>query len=454
MKNIYSLFDNQEENSIDPESFVTDSTGIPLTTREDEPVTFNKPEFIDGQMSPAELPMMPESESVQGSINDFENSIVEDRPLSVSDRFLKQINDQKKLDNEDYQKQFEGSNKMQLYGNLLRGFQNMIQNSVSMANPRFQADMGVAENLNKQGQDLVSEFYKRKQNERSQEDQVGNNLVTEMNLESKDIDLSAKKDMNLPNTKLAENYIKLAKLNKALKDVDITNLSAQQASDLAKQAMEADQLTNLAKFRDATIANRQFGQSLTADRNQLNKDKFDYQKDEQDQKQKESVRKDFNKDKTVAKAYEQISSASNVEALVNSDNPIGHAAIPTFLARAAGEVGALTEADKGPFAGTRDLSGLVNQIIEQYKSGKLTRENKKFILDLVSVMKNSANKNIRNVANREADKISRANKLDKNEAKDLLLPPSKVRTPNGKLVLVPQSQLDAALKAGGVLVNE
>jgi hypothetical protein len=210
----------------------------------------------------------------------------------------------------------------------------------------------------------------------------------------------------------------------------------------------------LQDFRNRSLDSRVRGQNQRDAMLDLLRDKFGYKKDEDQQRQEGQVVQNFNKDKVVQKANEQIAAADNIVSLVNSNNPIGHAAVPTFMARAAGEVGALTEADKAPFGGTKALTGRIQQVISDYSSGKLTPENKKFILDLTGTLKKSAAKNIENVAKREVPKLSKANKIDKKDIQDLLLPPVKVRAPDGSIKNIPRSRLQDALNAGGEEVDE
>lgn len=373
---------------------------------------------------------------------------------SISERYLEQMNKTQESDDSDYKDQFGNSNKLQLYGNLLRGFQNMIQNSVATVSPNFKADTGVSDNLVNQGKELLSEFYKKRNNRRAQQDQAASNLKNEMGLESSDLDLENKRQLNIPGTKLSDLYAQLAKANENLSDSDLSDLSAIQAQDLAKEARLANQMKFLQDFRNRSLNSRDRSQDQRDAMLDLLQDKFGYKKDEDQQKQETDIVKEFNRNKVVQKATEQIASADNIISLVNSNNPIGHAAIPTFMARAAGEVGALTEADKAPFGGTKALTGRIQQVISDYTSGKLTPENKKFIMDLTSTLKKSATKNIENVAKRETPKLAKASKIDRSEIQDLLLAPAKVRAPDGSIKMVPRSRIQDALNAGGELVDE
>jgi hypothetical protein len=134
----------------------------------------------------------------------------------------------------------------------------------------------------------------------------------------------------------------------------------------------------------------------------------------------------FNSDKVVQKANEMSAGASTVLDLVRSENPLGHAAVPTFLARASGEVGALTEADKAPFGGSRSLSSRISQSVEQYKTGKITKENLQFIERLADTMQKNAlkNKNARAVdlSKQKVNKKFTQNELYKSFTGEELIP--------------------------------
>lgn len=132
---------------------------------------------------------------------------------------------------------------------------------------------------------------------------------------------------------------------------------------------------------------------LAKERLDTSKQQFSRRMDEKDQDDLIKAVDKFNSDKVVQKANEMSAGASTVLDLVRSKNPLGHAAVPTFLARASGEVGALTEADKAPFGGSRAISSRISQAIEQYKTGKITQENLQFIERLADTMQKNAIKN-------------------------------------------------------------
>jgi hypothetical protein len=102
----------------------------------------------------------------------------------------------------------------------------------------------------------------------------------------------------------------------------------------------------------------------------------------------------FNKDANVEKSNTMLSQTNIVSEVLNSDNPIGDSSIPTFMSRASGEVGALTEADKAPFGGSKAITARLAQIASDYASGRLTDSNREYLKDLVNIYKKAAQKNI------------------------------------------------------------
>lgn len=114
------------------------------------------------------------------------------------------------------------------------------------------------------------------------------------------------------------------------------------------------------------------------------------------------VRKDiidkFNGDQSVKKAQTSLDAARTIRDLANSGNPIGAAAIPTYSARMAGEVGALSEADKRPFGGSQAIVSRVDAALKQMADGRLTPENKRYIIALTEVVEKRAAENMNALA--------------------------------------------------------
>jgi hypothetical protein len=118
----------------------------------------------------------------------------------------------------------------------------------------------------------------------------------------------------------------------------------------------------------------------------------------------------FNSSPAVQKV-EQMDQFSNlIIDAANSDNPIAHASLETLMARASGEVGNLSEADKKPFGGSRALVEKTKQALSEIYSGRKTPENLEFISQLADTFKQSGQRKKQAIARERAKQISSANK--------------------------------------------
>jgi len=116
-------------------------------------------------------------------------------------------------------------------------------------------------------------------------------------------------------------------------------------------------------------------------------------------------------DKQAAKPLDSLKQIRIARATLNSDNPIGDKSVVNFLARASGEVGALTESDKAPFGGEQSLLGRILQTKENLESGKLTPENRKFIGDLINTYERAQSVNAQMVKNQITKRTANTAKL-------------------------------------------
>ena len=116
----------------------------------------------------------------------------------------------------------------------------------------------------------------------------------------------------------------------------------------------------------------------------------------------------FNANPQVRKVVQMVTSANTIRDLIDSNNPIADASIPTFMARASGEVGALSEADKAPFGGSRALIERIEAVANLAAEGKLTPENRVFVRNLADVLVRSGNSNIQAQARQFSRQYSKA----------------------------------------------
>lgn len=126
----------------------------------------------------------------------------------------------------------------------------------------------------------------------------------------------------------------------------------------------------------------------------------DMRKSAQEVRFLKDVQQQFN---TAAKkpidALNQINVAKEV---VSTGNPIGDKSVTNFLARASGEVGALTEADKAPFGGSQALDQKLAQATENMKSGKFTPANRELVKNLLDTFEKVNKANIEKIRQQHA----------------------------------------------------
>ncbi len=164
-------------------------------------------------------------------------------------------------------------------------------------------------------------------------------------------------------------------------------------------------------------------------------DERDYKRRERRNAERTRVIDRFNSDPSVKKSQQTFDSASMIKDLISSENPIAAGAIPTFMARASGEVGALSEADKAPFGGSRAIIARLEAAATQAANGKLTADNAAFIGGLADIMQQRAKSNINSLASKRARQYSGAS--------DFLTEDDIIKT------LVPDMEGDATDKAEG-----
>src|SRR5574343_123503 len=150
----------------------------------------------------------------------------------------------------------------------------------------------------------------------------------------------------------------------------------------------------------------------------------------------------FNADPIVRKHASAVEFSSVVKDLVASGNPIAAASIQTYMARASGEVGALTEADKAPFGGSRAIFNRLEQSLKQMADGRLTEDNAKFLSDLADTMAASANRRLDSIARTRAAQFSNANKQYIKEELFSVMRPDSVNVSEPKMSPAKQSLKD------------
>lgn len=112
----------------------------------------------------------------------------------------------------------------------------------------------------------------------------------------------------------------------------------------------------------------------------------------------------------IKKAVSMGEAADLLDKLADSNSPIEQNAIATIAARASGEVGNLSEADKAPFGGSQAIADRLAQFARTSVSGVRTADNVKYIHDLARAFRGSAKSKGINVAKKWAGQYSKAAK--------------------------------------------
>jgi hypothetical protein len=141
-----------------------------------------------------------------------------------------------------------------------------------------------------------------------------------------------------------------------------------------------------------------------------------------------NIANSFLRSPAVAKDQQMSDASSTIIELLDSKNPVADNSIPTFMARASGEVGNLSEADKAPFGGSAAITNKINQITQKAMTGALTDDNRKFVRDLAVLMGKSAQRRRSSVAKKYAKTYSKAHKIPEEDIMLMLDPDNVIDT--------------------------
>lgn len=144
----------------------------------------------------------------------------------------------------------DNADKMAAYGGLVRSFQNMLKNSMSMVNPRFEVDNTVADNLTASGRQRLNEFYRKQEEQRKGRDQKFDEAIRGQRIQDSALDITEKADFLSPQSKMVDVYKKfIKKMQPSIQDSDLDSMSPKRLEDfsriIARQA-ELDQSRSLA----------------------------------------------------------------------------------------------------------------------------------------------------------------------------------------------------------------
>ena len=164
-------------------------------------------------------------------------------------------------------------------------------------------------------------------------------------------------------------------------EVNIDNLAGQDAEDYAKYQMLKS------KYEKDEERSRNFQAMRQKALNRLARN--------DEENAKERIINRVNSDKPMKDNYNMYQSTNRVKSILELGNPIGDASVTTFMAKASGEVGALSEADKRPYGGSQAFNAKFQQAALNYAKGTLTDENRQFLMQLADTMGSKAQSNMK-----------------------------------------------------------
>ncbi len=108
--------------------------------------------------------------------------------------------------------------------------------------------------------------------------------------------------------------------------------------------------------------------------------------------------------------------------MIDAGQPVTDAAIAGLAARASGEVGALTEADKAPYGGSRAMLSRLRRYASIAATGEIPEADRAELRKLALTFQNAAKRNVQKKATLKAQQMANIYSLDPNEVMEKILP--------------------------------
>lgn len=144
------------------------------------------------------------------------------------------------------------------------------------------------------------------------------------------------------------------------------------------------------------------------------------------QNQKINMVTDWNKDPVVRRLKDTASSSANLIAMIDTQNPLADSMMPTFIVKASGDTGMISESDKKPAGGSRAFDTQMAQALSAATTGKFTPENRQFVRWFADTLRKNAKRNLEREAMTRAYQNSRVQDfLTEDELRDIYLRSSK-----------------------------
>lgn len=117
-------------------------------------------------------------------------------------------------------------------------------------------------------------------------------------------------------------------------------------------------------------------------------------------------------------AFETVNKASMALRVLQAGNPIGDAAVGTWMARASSEVGALSNEDRELYMGSRGKAATAIRLIQMWKDGKLDKANRRDLMQLATLMEKKGRENLKGLAKQQAKSIKGVIKISGDDVDD------------------------------------
>jgi hypothetical protein len=258
-------------------------------------------------------------------------------------------------------------------------------------------------------------------------------------------ELGDNKALSDPNSSISQMTVSM------LKNMGVNVPPGVSAAQLKAGGIDVDRMMNA---KEAAEQRKETARMFKEERT-LNREALSQQRNIQNI---EKLQQNYNKDKVVANANEGISAADMAASLLDSDTPIADAAIKRQLSRLSGEVGVMTDKDVSDFGGSQALQARLAQSIKTMNDGRLTKENKQFMRQVISVMRKRREEQLKERAEFYSKQGSKRLGVPVEEVMGNILPgydtigsPGMVKVreiSTGKTGSIPSSELEKALKSG------
>lgn len=103
--------------------------------------------------------------------------------------------------------------------------------------------------------------------------------------------------------------------------------------------------------------------------------------------------------------FDSISKTDMAIKVLQSGNPIGDQAVGTLMAKAFGEVGALSDSDRAVYMGSKGLADNATRMINLWKSGKLDDSNRRDLIKLATVLNSKSKEKLKEFAKLQAKSV-------------------------------------------------